>query len=396
MSFALFFIPDIIGTMKFAEHLQAHLTPEWRTQYIKYDDLKEFLYKCANEISEELDEETRQAYFISKDEEFYNVCNDELIKINDFFEEKVAEAKRRLKDLEQELAEYKQFKQQLATQKLQANGVDAVLPGAMIRRYRDMKKHRGRVRKLQEIKLAFQEFYLNLILLQNYQALNFTGFRKILKKHDKIFGLSSGYQWRVRNVESARFNVSKDVAEFIDRVEQVYIGDLERGDRHTAMKRLRVPPLTEREKPGTTFLVGFLFGIFSMQSLSVTLAIVYLGPGIEPWQPGLRLFRASLLVPLFICLLGVNTYGWRGAGVNHVLIFEIDPRHHLNHMEILKAGGILAVTWCAALQLFVFSGWLTGMPPFAAPFLYWAFMPIYLLNPLPVCQHKSRRWLCRI
>lgn len=41
-------------------------------------------------------------------------------------------------------------------------------------------------RKLRELKLAFSEFYLSLILLQNYQNLNYTGFRKILKKHDKV------------------------------------------------------------------------------------------------------------------------------------------------------------------------------------------------------------------
>lgn len=42
-------------------------------------------------------------------------------------------------------------------------------------------------RKLRELKLAFSEFYLSLILLQNYQNLNYTGFRKILKKHDKVY-----------------------------------------------------------------------------------------------------------------------------------------------------------------------------------------------------------------
>lgn len=55
-------------------------------------------------------------------------------------------------------------------------------------------KHRPKIlrkrdfpaRKMQELKLAFSEFYLSLILLQNYQNLNFTGFRKILKKHDKV------------------------------------------------------------------------------------------------------------------------------------------------------------------------------------------------------------------
>ncbi len=41
-------------------------------------------------------------------------------------------------------------------------------------------------KKEHDLKLAFSEFYLSLILLQNYQTLNYTGFRKILKKHDKV------------------------------------------------------------------------------------------------------------------------------------------------------------------------------------------------------------------
>jgi SPX domain protein involved in polyphosphate accumulation len=49
-------------------------------------------------------------------------------------------------------------------------------------------------RKIQELKLAFSEFYLSLILLQNYQNLNFTGFRKILKKHDKVSLLISTFE----------------------------------------------------------------------------------------------------------------------------------------------------------------------------------------------------------
>jgi hypothetical protein len=50
-------------------------------------------------------------------------------------------------------------------------------------------------RKEHDLKLAFSEFYLSLILLQNYQTLNFTGFRKILKKHDKIFKTDRGSDW---------------------------------------------------------------------------------------------------------------------------------------------------------------------------------------------------------
>lgn len=40
--------------------------------------------------------------------------------------------------------------------------------------------------KTYDLKLALSEFYLSLVLLQNYQSLNYTGFRKILKKHDKV------------------------------------------------------------------------------------------------------------------------------------------------------------------------------------------------------------------
>ena len=46
-----------------------------------------------------------------------------------------------------------------------------------------------KTRKMHEMKLAFSEFYLSLVLIQNYQTLNFTAFRKILKKHDKVLSL---------------------------------------------------------------------------------------------------------------------------------------------------------------------------------------------------------------
>lgn len=54
---------------------------------------------------------------------------------------------------------------------------------AFDRQAQEVKIH---TRKIHDLKLAFSEFYLSLILLQNYQNLNFTGFRKILKKHDKV------------------------------------------------------------------------------------------------------------------------------------------------------------------------------------------------------------------
>lgn len=82
-----------------------------------------------------------------------------------YFTEKLAEATRKFSTLQSEMkSSYEGVKQKSSEAKRSA------IPH----------------RKVQELKLAFSEFYLSLILLQNYQNLNHTGFRKILKKHDKV------------------------------------------------------------------------------------------------------------------------------------------------------------------------------------------------------------------
>ncbi|KAL1445870.1 hypothetical protein WDU94_003542 [Cyamophila willieti] len=119
-------------------------------------------------------------------------------------------------------------------------------------------------RKLQELKLAFSEYYLSLILLQNYQNLNFTGFRKILKKHDKLLSVDVGARWRAEHVDVSHFYVNKDINHLIAETEATVTSELEDGDRQKAMKRLRVPPLGEQQSPWTTFKVGLFLGCFAI------------------------------------------------------------------------------------------------------------------------------------
>lgn len=52
--------------------------------------------------------------------------------------------------------------------------------------------------------------------------------------------------------------------------------------------------------------------------------------------PLVRIYRGGFLLIQFIFLLGINTYGWRQAGVNHVLIFEINPRNNLSHQHLFE------------------------------------------------------------
>ena len=101
-----------------------------------------------------------------------------------------------------------------------------------------------------------------LLSSQNYQQLNFTGFRKILKKHDKVMSSENGAEWRAANVDTAPFYTNKQIDSMIRETENIYIEELEGGDRQRAMKRLRVPPLGENQiSIWTTFRVGLFAGI---------------------------------------------------------------------------------------------------------------------------------------
>lgn len=80
------------------------------------------------------------------------------------------------------------------TRRLTINNESRRRTGSMYLNRPMTKKHR--FHNLNDFKLAFSEFYLMLVLLKNYQVLNYTGFIKILKKHDKLFETTRGNEWR--------------------------------------------------------------------------------------------------------------------------------------------------------------------------------------------------------
>ncbi|XP_043985295.1 xenotropic and polytropic retrovirus receptor 1a [Gambusia affinis] len=375
--------------MKFAEHLSSHITPEWRKQYLRYEALKEMLYSAQDQAPsiEVADEDTVKRYYAKFEERFFQICEKELLKINTFYSEKLAEAQRRFATLQNELQSSMDAQRENNT------------PHGLRKRktlFHLTQEERSKHHNIMDLKLAFSEFYLSLILLQNYQNLNFTGFRKILKKHDKILDTTRGAEWRVAHVDVAPFYTCKKITQLITETETLVITELEEGDRQRAMKRLRVPPLGAAQPAlaWTTFRVGLFCGFF----IILVVAFVLTGAVFMRYEniwPLVRIYRGGFLLIQFLFLLGINTYGWRQNGVNHVLIFEIDPRENLSHQHLFEIAGFLGVLWCLSILSCLYSEY-TYLPMQINPLILYGFMVLFLINPFKTCYYKSRFWLIKL
>ena len=138
--------------------------------------------------------------YLSDLENYMVIFFSELAKINIFFAEKLAEAQRNYSTLSDELGQ--STKAEKTKKGVRFKFGSAEVPG----------------RKLGDLKLGFSEYYLSLVLLQNYQNLNYTGFRKILKKHDKNLSTDSGAKWRSETVDNAMFYTTKGLSMFFYQI----------------------------------------------------------------------------------------------------------------------------------------------------------------------------------
>ena len=108
-----------------------------------------------------------------------------------------------------------------------------------------------------------------------------------------------------------------------------------------------------------------------------------------------RLYRGPFLVIQFLFLMGINVYGWRSSGVNHVLIFELDPRNHLSEQHLMELAAIFGVIWTLSVLSFLYSASLS-IPPFVNPLALSVIMAVFVLNPIKVFRHEARFWALRV
>ncbi|KAL6215111.1 hypothetical protein ACLB2K_014542 [Fragaria x ananassa] len=219
--------------MKFSKSLGIlveEALPEWRDKFLSYKDLKKQLKliypkdgdKPPSKRPRLSDDEARtdggdladEGGDVSKEvSDFVRLLENEMEKFNSFFEEKEEEYVIRWKELQDRVAEAKDSNEEL-------------------------------MRVGREI----VDFHGEMVLLENYSALNYTGLLKILKKHDKRTGVLIRFPFVQRVMQQPFFStevLDKLVKECEGMLDHVFSRNDPSGPSEAAKAEEQCKPVTE-------------------------------------------------------------------------------------------------------------------------------------------------------
>ena len=251
-------------------------------------------------------------------------------------------------------------------------------------------------KKMSYLKFAFRELYFNLVLFEQYTQLNHNGFEQILRKHDRMFASTLGRKFYQEHVQTADFYSDlQAIDHLIESVEHVYTLHFENGNRRKAIEKLQVPTNVYRpSSPMLDFRVGYELGMFTVLFMLVILVGLISNTDYD-WRTIFRLYRSPLMLIIFLFQTGISIVIWKHYKINHVLIFELNPRNNLSFQHFLEFGSILGVIWSISVLLFLFSGHL-NIRPSICPLVVMILIALYLFNPTQTGHYQARFWLLRI
>jgi xenotropic and polytropic retrovirus receptor 1 len=221
------------------------------------------------------------------------------------------------------------------------------------------------IRKFLHFRKSLINLYTETDLLKNFRSLNAMASGKIIKKFTKVTGHAD--QRVVQMILSTGV---------IDRVgqeiEDIFTSKFTSGDRHGAMRQLRIRNLGHETFHTSAMIGGFLWGLSA-----AGVAHLYFVQ-----KNAFYIQMISMFPLLTIGLFSLNIFLFKGAFVNFRFVFQFDKRSVLHECQYLALTGSLVISFVIGAIMTVY---LKG-PPFV-PLLV-----TLLVSVNPFGPWKSARW----
>ncbi|KAG1862041.1 EXS family protein/ERD1/XPR1/SYG1 family protein [Suillus subalutaceus] len=227
------------------------------------------------------------------------------------------------------------------------------------------------------LKKAVVEYYRGLEALNNYRILNLTGFRKAVKKYEKITQVPAQAAYMKERVEPSAFASGAMVSSMLKEMEELFAARFERGDKKKAITRLRVGTI-QKSHHFSTFRTGMWLGLSIPATIIgfITCLRHSTATSLPSWNIILFIYSILLIPALLALLVGLNLVVWARERINYVFIFEFN----------LPAFLLCALAYCFMLS-FIQVG-----PPLIWPLVWLALVVIVVFNPIPIIFRGHSRW----
>ncbi|KAG1876291.1 EXS family-domain-containing protein [Suillus subluteus] len=175
------------------------------------------------------------------------------------------------------------------------------------------------------LKKAVVEYYRGLEALNNYRILNLTGFRKAVKKYEKITQVPAQAAYMKERVEPSAFASGAMVSSMLKEMEELFAARFERGDKKKAITRLRVGTI-QKSHHFSTFRTGMWLGLSIPATIIgfITCLRHSTATSLPSWNIILFIYSILLIPALLALLVGLNLVVWARERINYVFIFEFN------------------------------------------------------------------------
>lgn len=248
-----------------------------------------------------------------------------------------------------------------------------------------------------KLKKAVVEHYRGLELLHNYRVLNLTGFRKALKKFEKVTKIPVQEQYLAEKVEKSAFASDKTLQEMMRSMETMFATSFVQGNKKKAMKRLR-GGARMKSHHFSTWRSGLLLGL-AVPAIVSGFCHAFeerTAAAMPAWEALLMVYGVLLIPTVFSALVGLNLLVWAKSRINYVFIFELNVSSCMDYREYFEIPSIL-------LALLAYAFWLSFarigesvISPTLWPLVWLGCLAIIALNPFSFFFRPSRVWLLRM